>query len=456
MRRLHKGRYVDAKVVKHVIDHLTEANDTSKKVIDAVFETYDRDDSKRDEDTIERNWNQLVRNYKTQKPVTYAFLDEFVRPFDCTNIEDYVSNFMPGVDEKLFAKTRQALATQEYDAQEVLDHSPSLYADKFYLGNIIEWRRFNMEGKGLANKGIDLRHVKVIDEGYSFKPEPSLIDLTIKPSGANNKKYCLHKIEPADLLDAQHDALDVHIFHSDYYTYYRCQHSIYDRDGNNKTKRLHYGDIDPRKNKIPQLLTMFFTVLLDDEQVLLMRRSSKLTWYPNMFDLSGSENFNDEDLAAEYSLENCLNRGILEEYFPTIGLEQQIKQDIINETIGLKRLMAVGYHTESCSYPFFAICRLKVDEAGYVDIINKIKTNINPHAQFDKEGELYLTTIQNIRELLKKGSCPIRPLKFKGGLNASVKFAHESELSEQDKITLSAEELHPMTAYRMGLLLDCC
>lgn len=456
MKRLHKGKYVDAKVVKHVIDQLTNTYGTSKKVVEAVFETYDNDDGTRDEDTITRNWNQLVRNYKNQKTITYVFLDEFVRPFQCADIEDYVSNFMPGVDEKLFTKTRQVLALQEQDAQEVLDHSPPLCADKFYLGNIIEWRRFNMEGKDLANKGLDLRQVNIIDEGYPFEPEPSLVDLTISPLGRNNEKYCLHKIEPVDLLDAQHDTLDVHISHSDYYTYCRCQHSIYDCYGDNKSNRLQFGHIDPRQNKIPQVLTMFFTVLLDDGQVLLMRRASELNWYPNMIDISGSENFNDQDLAATYSLEHCLNRGILEEYFPSTGLDKNAKQDIIDQTIGLKRLMAVGYHTESCSYPFFAICRLKVDEAGYVGLINKIRTTLNPHAQFDKEGELFLTTIQDIRELLKTGSCPIRPLKFKGGLNASVKFEDITNLSEQDKITLSADELHPMTAYRMGLLLDCC
>ncbi|GJM02662.1 MAG: hypothetical protein DHS20C08_11630 [Rhodomicrobium sp.] len=456
MRRVHKGKYIDDNVVKHVIDHLTAEYKEPQPIIDAIFATYQDDDGNRDRDTIARNWNLLLKNYQDQRPITYGFLDEFIRPFGCADVEEYVSDFLPGVDERLFIKTRQALAELEHDAQEVLDHSPALYADKFYLGNIIECRRFNMEGKGLANKGIDLRHVSVIDEGYSRKPESSLIDLTVTPLGANNTKYCLHKIEPADLLDAQHDSLDVHIFHSDYYTYYRCQNSVYDCNKNNKNKRLQYGHIDPRKNKIPQLFTMFFTVILDDGQILLMRRSSNLTWYPNMFDLSGSENFNDQDLAAEYSLENCINRGIIEEYFPSIGLDQQAKLDVINETIGLKRLMAVGYHTESCSYPFFAICRLKVDEPGYVEILNRIKTNINPHAQFDKEGELYLTTIQNIRELLKEGSCPIRPLKFKGGLNASVRFADESELGEQDKIILSAEELHPMTAYRMGLILDCC
>lgn len=455
MRRLHKGKYVDSKVVKHVIDQLTTEHKTSQDILAAVFDSYEDGEDERPFETIERNWNKLLKDYKDQKSITYDFLDEFVRPFHCADVEDYVSNFMPGVDEQLFAKTRQALAAQEHDAQEVLDHSPPLYGDKFYLGNIIELRRFNMEGKDLANKGIDLRHVKIIDEGYSFQPEPSLIDSTITPSGANNTKYCLHKIEPIDLLDAQHDALDVHISHSDYYTYCRCQESIYDRYGENKPNRLRYGHLDSKQNKISQVLTLFFTVILDDEQVLLMRRSPELAWYPNMIDLSGSENFNDQDLTATYSLEHCLNRGILEEYFPSTGLDKQTKQEIIDQTFGLKRLMAVGYHTESCSYPFFAICRLKLDEAGYVDLINKIRTTLNPSAQFDKEGELFVTTIQNIRALLKTGSCPIRPLQFKGGLNASVKFADETDLSETDKITLSAEELHPMTAYRMGLLLDC-
>jgi len=360
-----------------------------------------------------------------------------------------------GVDETLFEKTRAAFSDHENETIEVLERAPGLQANQFYLGEVIELQRFNMAAKSLANKGLDPRDVDLIDTGFEFSVEPSLLDHSLNIKSKNDRKYCLYKTEPADLLDAQDGTLELHVSRTDYLTVCQSDPSIYGEAPANKNNRLKFGSLNPADHKVPYCLTHFFTILLEDDKVLFMRRSPHTNWYRNMIDFSGGENLSEKDFDSDRPFDHWLNRGILEEYFPTIGLDDKQRQTILEKAIGFKRLISIGYHVGSCSHPLFSICKLKLTEQGYLDLVKEIITDINPGAHFDKEGTICILSLKELREFLKTGRSHLRRIFMKRGINGEIKFISPIHDEAEGQMVLTMDDLHPKSPYRMGLLLDC-
>jgi hypothetical protein len=174
-----------------------------------------------------------------------------------------------------------------------------------------------------------------------------------------------------------------------------------------------------------------------------------------MIDFSGGEQLSERDFNHDRPFDHWLNRGILDEYFPTIGLDDQQKHYILEKAIGFKRLMSIGYHVGSCSHPLFSICKLKLTEQGYLDLIKDIITNINPGAHFDKEGTICILTLKELRDFLKTGSSHLRRIFMKRGINGEVKFIPPIHHESDGHMELTMDDVHPKTPYRIGLLLDC-
>lgn len=450
------SKHADLQVVRHVINNLQKRYVTSQNICEAVQATYPEGEDAHPFSSIQKAWGRLKNNFKSNQPITVESLEKFIRPFGRHDLNEYIQTYMPsGVDETLFEKTRAAFSDHENETIEVLERAPGLQANQFYLGEVIELQRFNMAAKSLANKGLDPRDVDLIDTGFEFSVEPSLLDHSLNIKSKNDRKYCLYKTEPADLLDAQDGTLELHVSRTDYLTVCQSDPSIYGEAPANKNNRLKFGSLNPADHKVPYCLTHFFTILLEDDKVLFMRRSPHTNWYRNMIDFSGGENLSEKDFDSDRPFDHWLNRGILEEYFPTIGLDDKQRQTILEKAIGFKRLISIGYHVGSCSHPLFSICKLKLTEQGYLDLVKEIITDINPGAHFDKEGTICILSLKELREFLKTGRSHLRRIFMKRGINGEIKFISPIHDEAEGQMVLTMDDLHPKSPYRMGLLLDC-
>ena len=107
-------------------------------------------------------------------------------------------------------------------------------------------------------------------------------------------------------------------------------------------------------------LTLFFTIILADQTILALKRTSATQWYPNTIEFTGGEglaaaDFEDDGLTIN-TMERWFLRGVSQEFLPTSGMNNTKRLQLARSSLGLVgKLAAIGYAEMDCSFPLFVV-----------------------------------------------------------------------------------------------------
>jgi len=244
------------------------------------------------------------------------------------DLSEFIAKYMPDRRLERLTRLHAAFADQEHDAELHRDQTGG-YESLRTFGSVIELRRFHARDGAHKDMGLPGRNISIEDTGFAFEPEPTLRFDGIPYNGENNSKWMLHEVTPPDLDDAADGTATLHVQSTDFETVISCDPSIYHVSNgtdmfelNGKSvdnaqrlaNRHRFGQLDPKTSAVPYSLTLFYTLILADDKVLFMRRSSDVAWFPNCYEFSGGEQLKPEDMASDTPFAAWMKRAIREEY----------------------------------------------------------------------------------------------------------------------------------------------
>ena len=336
-----------------------------------------------------------------------------------------------------------------------------------HLGPIVpvmEWiddEKVGLSRLGVTASGVVL-HARYAPYDYPREAEAQ----SVEPPGKKLEKFCLVDLAPQNVRDAREGAT-LTVAPIGYETIFRCDpyfhaenkkallhpelpETIKNLTGKQRfAHRLKYGSLQPSKNQIPYALTLFYTIVLKDEHILLMRRSSsEVGYYPSTIEPSGGEQLDRSDfrtvMTGASTFERWARRGVLEEYLPTEGLSRGRDFDTPGTHVFGKdssiHLQAVGFNVLDGSFPIFALVRSPLCIGDYLALCQDLKTQHHLKPRWENEGRRGWVDRQSLVDGLS------------GGVVSFKKLAADGSTHVDDTFSLSSEDLHPMTMMRFYLL----
>jgi hypothetical protein len=210
--------------------------------------------------------------------------------------------------------------------------------------------------------------------------------------------------------------------------------SVKDKVKSEPELRTEFGNIDPSENRIPNSLCLHFIVRLANGNILCMKRDRRTVYYASAWSFSGEEQLSDSDLVPQDKCLALFRRAFCEE---VLALREEIplseRWDIAAPLVKNMRLWSVFIEERIFNFSLLGMYQLSVDEKGLAAIITGL-VNTGKGSR-DREGSVFVASQDMIQQLYYKGTGAAKAL-----------FSGETK-------TVTAEELHPTSRYRMFRLL---
>lgn len=316
--------------------------------------------------------------------------------------------------------------------------------DEIVVGETIEvWAHHTLEDPAipLHEKGVDPKDVRFrqqrlkrdftklaerCNELNAELPEDERFEPDLVPA----KKYgvaCLPGCadDPANTLE---------FFETDWNTFKVVDQVVKRRE--NLALRHAHSHVNPKKNLLPQSMSLHFLVRFLDGDVLAMLRTSK-HFHEGRWSFSAEEQIKEEDwqVTGVEAAEFLFRRAFIEEIFGRKSVDPKVVNgvwdDYCREIVASARFWSVILEERMGCFASFGMFQLDIDRDQLVDIHERGKRE--GHLR-DNEGPLYIVSERNIDELLRNGVCEGRLLHG------------------NDPISIFSEQLHPTSRYRLWRL----
>ncbi len=186
-------------------------------------------------------------------------------------------------------------------------------------------------------------------------------------------KYKLSDYHPRS-LDEGGDLKELH-----FKSYKHREYKEYLEQGllKNPQKRIEMGHADPLFNRIPNPFGIHAIIAFKDmKNFLCLQRRPGLAYEAGTISFGCEEQLDNSDFSKESaaSLENLVNRLILEEVFPVASIEQNLTfgRNILEKTVEFQKILSLIYAENYCCHNAVAFIKLKLDAQQYTTYFKEL------------------------------------------------------------------------------------
>lgn len=280
----------------------------------------------------------------------------------------------------------------------------------------------------LEHLGWDPAEVNLLDLGMNFDSRELLHHCrqNVQLHYPNNRKYTLSR-----MIWRPGNPLGLELKHTDWFTLRQVQAQLVV----DQALRREYANIDPQLSRVPGSLCLHYIVRFAGGELLCMRRSRGLASHPGRWSFSGEEQFDLADLEKPRPVEALFQRAMLEEVLPLArsNLSEMASWKAAAEIIHSMRLWSVFVETAIWNFTLFGVFQLQVNAASF-ELYYRSLSDYH-FGKRDLEGEMFVATVGELRNLFTAGRCQVRGL------------------FDEEPTELLADDLHPTSAYRLMRLL---
>lgn len=286
-------------------------------------------------------------------------------------------------------------------------------------------------GVKLSNIGWDPKNIDVEVLNIDFDGEEILDRAGGKMpfDPPNGTKYVLSNMP---FVIEESPVLKLELIETDYFTIETIKRFFSDNPG----VINEFGHVLPTENKIPNSLCLHYIVRTNEGKILCMKRMDGMTYHCGAFSITGEEQLSEIDLKSHYPIDALFKRALCEEIFHlrnTDALADAVSS--LEEHFEYLRIFSLGTELPLYNATLFGIAQLKIDIDDLCKIMQERKIGVEMGGDEDREGAMYILTVDEAMLLLKDGAATVTGL-FSG------KDMHVFD-----------NALHPTSRYRLFRLL---
>jgi hypothetical protein len=260
----------------------------------------------------------------------------------------------------------------------------------------------------MRQMGWDPAKVQIVDTKQELDSGPILRRLAggLLPLGSNEKNWTKYVLSSySEPFKDDEENLTLSFKRTDWQTHKTVRTSP-DGVEENELLALEFGNLDVERNLVPSAVGLHFIVQLADDAVLLLRRRADTPHDPNKWTLTAEEQFQTEDF-QDHNLLRVFQRGLMEEI---AGLYDKSPDTVstrwkahLSSKVEAMRLWGLIFEEHACVTSLLGFYRLGLSTQEFCkwrrSLVNRSVASI------DYEGKLYWTSLDQLEELLKNGTC---------------------------------------------------